>query len=224
MKTQSSRIAASACLGALCIAFLPAAAQAQPARQAVVNTGANLRAGPGGNYPVVAQLAPGTYLDVAGCTAGYQWCDVVLPGGARGWVYAAGLSYPYQGRPAPVAQYGAAVGIPLISFAIGNYWGAHYRDRPFYGDRRYWGGHPPPPPRYVQPRPPPPPHWVGGPRPDPRPHFRDGGPPQFRGDDHRGGPGPRGPHGDRHDRGDRGDRGGHGGHGGPGGHGGRGDR
>lgn len=121
---------------------IPLAAVAEPS---VVNTGANLRAGPGANYPVVAQLRPGVTVDVQGCTAGYQWCDVLLPGGGlRGWVFARSLSAPYQGQPVPLTNYGATIGIPLITFAIGTYWGAHYRDRPFYREPRYWGGRPPP--------------------------------------------------------------------------------
>lgn len=132
---------------ALAAAILPAAALAQ---QAVVNTGANVRAGPGVNYPVVAQLSAGVSVDVNGCVTGYEWCDVTVSNGdLRGWIFARNISSPYQGQPVPLANYGATIGIPLITFAIGSYWGSHYRDRPFYGEPRYWGGHRPPlPPRY----------------------------------------------------------------------------
>ena len=70
-------------LGAMAL-MLPLAATAQ---QAFTRGPVNLRAGPGANYPLVASLAPGQPLQVMGCTAGYGWCDVVLPDGLRGWLY-----------------------------------------------------------------------------------------------------------------------------------------
>jgi uncharacterized protein YraI len=189
---------------ALAVAVLPAVAMAQPS---VINSSANLRAGPGPNYPVVAQLRPGVPVDVAGCTAGYHWCDVVLSGnGLRGWVFARSLSSPYQGQRVPLANFGANIGVPLISFSIGNYWGSHYRDRPFYREPRYWGGRPPPPQFYGRPEHRP--EWRGdeghrhgraeGWRGD-REHRTDE---RFRGGDHGGGHrgGNRGDHmGERHD-------------------------
>lgn len=175
---------------ALAALILPVAAQAQ---QAFTNQGVNLRAGPGASYPVVAQLAPRTSLNVQGCVAGYQWCDVVLPDGLRGWVYAQSLSYPYQGQPVPLASYGAAIGIPLVTFALGSYWGSYYRDRPWYREPRYWGGRPPPPPPPNWHPPGRPPHMGGGPgwnRPE-RPH----GPPPGHWDRPGGGHRPGGPGG-----------------------------
>ena len=223
----------------LAMAVAPAAAIAQ---QAVISTGANLRAGPGPGYPVVAQLNRGVAVQVAGCTDGYQWCDVLLPGGElRGWVVAQSLAYPYQGQPVPLASYGATLGVPLVTFAIGSYWGAHYRDRPFYREPRYWGGRPP---QAYYGRPGwdgghggPQPGWHGGPSYNGRPpgarwggdHRPDGlqGRPDYR-------PGGGGEHGREPGRsgvGDRGDGGHHGGgsanHGGyrgNGGHDGGGDR
>lgn len=193
----------------LAAAVIPAVAMAQ---QSIINTSANLRAGPGASYPVVAQLRPGVPVDVAGCTAGYQWCDVVLPGnGLRGWVFAQSLSSPYQGQRVPLANYGATIGVPLITFSLGSYWGSHYRDRPFYREPRYWGGHRPSlPPTHFYGRPGSRPGWHGGPaqhhRPAPgwhggeRPHGWQGRP------DHR--PGGGNHYGGRHG-GDR--RGAHGG-------------
>ncbi|XAH23951.1 SH3 domain-containing protein [Xylophilus sp. GW821-FHT01B05] len=211
---------------ALAALLLPAAAQAQ---QAYTNTGVNLRAGPGASYPVVVQLAPSTSLNVQGCVAGYQWCDVVLPDGLRGWVYAQSLSYPYQGRPVPLAGYGATIGIPLVTFALGSYWGSYYRDRPWYGEPRYWGGRRPPPPQHNWHPPGRPPHMGGGGpgwnRPD-RPHGgwdRPGGGQRPGGGHPGGGPRPGGGQGGGHGGGghdggrhggDRHDGGGRGGHGG----------
>ncbi len=144
----------SSTLRRMTLVLLATAPALAAAEQAYTNTYSNLRAGPGPDYPVVAQLALNTPLDVAGCTAGYQWCDVLLQGGAlRGWIYAPSLSYPYQGRAVVLPQYGAAIGIPLISFAIGSYWGSYYRNQPWYGEPRYWGGRPPPRPQLPPQRP-----------------------------------------------------------------------
>jgi uncharacterized protein YraI len=123
---------------------LPVGAAAQ---EAFARGTLNLRAGPSGDYPLVARLGHGQPFEVLGCTSGYAWCDVVLPDGLRGWVYAANIDYAYDDdRRVPLASYGAIIGVPIVGFTIGNYWSNHYRDRPWYGERRWWGGHHPPPP------------------------------------------------------------------------------
>ena len=152
-------------IGAIVLA-LPVAAAAQ---EAFARGAVNLRAGPSGDYPLVARLGPGQPFEVLGCTSGYGWCDVVLPDGLRGWVYAASIDYAYEERRVPLAAYGAAIGVPIVGCTIGNYWSNHYRDRPWYGERRWWGGHRPPPPVAG---------WrpVPAPRPDWRPNpWRDPG-------------------------------------------------
>lgn len=149
---------------------LPGAASAQQT-QAVINGSANLRAGPAKDYPLVAQLAPGTPVAVMGCVAGYSWCDVALPN-LRGWVYAGRLNYAYQGGYVPVLNYGVTIGLPIVTFSIGSYWGNYYRGRPWFANQGRWAHHPPPP----VPRP--------GFRPGPGPGARPPGPP---------GPGPRPP-------------------------------
>ncbi|MBN4664390.1 SH3 domain-containing protein [Pandoraea nosoerga] len=147
--------------------------------QAVINSAANVRAGPATDYPVVAQAAAGMPVTVYGCLSGYTWCDIGLPG-TRGWIYAGLLSYPYQGSPVPVLNYGTMIGLPIVTFSIGAYWGSYYRNRPWYHDQRYWR-RPPPGPR--------PPHW-GGPGPRPPGHYPGPGP-RPPGAGH--GPGPRPP-------------------------------
>lgn len=170
-------------IGALVLA-LPAAASAQ---QAFARGPVNLRAGPAGDYPLVAQLAPGQPLEVIGCTSGYGWCDVVLPDGGRGWVWSRNLDYAWQQQRVPLAAYGAAIGIPIIGFGIGSYWADHYRDRPWYGERRWWGGRPPPPVAGWRAPPPVRPAWQPrawqpgpGVRPPPAPGFRPPPDPGFR--------------------------------------------
>ena len=116
-------------------AVLPAIAVAQEARAI---TAVALRAGPDREYPFVASYVAGTPLMVQGCTEGYGWCDVIGPNGYRGWVYAGNLGYPYQRRQVPILGYGPAIGIPIVTFALGSYWGAHYYNRAWYRDRARW--------------------------------------------------------------------------------------
>jgi uncharacterized protein YraI len=155
-----------------CIA-IPVSAFAQ---QAFTSKYVNLRAGPARDYPLVAQLGPGTSVSVAGCINGYTWCDVFLPDGNRGWVYAQNLNYPYQGRQVPLITYGSAIGLPIVAFAIGSYWGQYYRGRPWYRQQPQWANRPRPPVGRPPPRPRPPglfpqpgrpdrPGFVGGQRP-----------------------------------------------------------
>lgn len=112
------------------------------AQEAVANRAANLRAGPDRDYPVVVVVSPGTSLEVRGCVDGYTWCDVSA-GEFSGWIYAASISYPYQGQPVPVYGYGASIGLPIVVFSFGSYWDRHYRGRPFYRDRYRWEHHRP---------------------------------------------------------------------------------
>jgi uncharacterized protein YraI len=118
----------------------------------------DLYAGPSGDYPVVAQIGPGVPVTVMGCVSDYSWCDITVPG-LRGWVYGGYLSYPYQGSYVPLTDYGATIGLPIVVFSLGAYWGSFYRDRPWYGDRDRWA-HVPPPERG---RPPGQPAWYGAP-------------------------------------------------------------
>jgi uncharacterized protein YraI len=199
---------------------LPLAAAAQ---QAIVSTGGNLRAGPDRSYPLVAQLAPGTPATVMGCISGYGWCDVVVPGGVRGWLSSRRLDYAYQGGPVPLVSIGAAIGVPIVTFTLGNYWNNYYRDRPWYGQPRWWGGRRPPPPVQGW-RPPqqsapdwrprqPPDQWRPPQRPGAGPHQPRppaARPPQGQGPDRRPPPGPDRRPPERHDFHDqrRSDRGG----------------
>ncbi|VTU13924.1 SH3 domain-containing protein [Variovorax sp. RA8] len=171
-------------IGILALA-LPIAAAAQ---EAVARNTVNLRAGPSGDYPVVARLGPGQPFEVLGCISGYSWCDVVLPDGLRGWVYSGAIDYVYEDRRFPLATYGATIGVPIIGFTIGNYWADHYRDRPWYREPRWWHGRPPPPVAGWRPVPPPRPNWQPRPwndrdsgyRPRPGPGYQPHPDPGFR--------------------------------------------
>jgi uncharacterized protein YraI len=126
---------------ALALLFLPTAARAQAA---LTTTAVTLRAGPSTDYPQVLVLPTAAPVTVYGCLDGWSWCDVSFQA-YRGWVYGAYLSYPYQGNNVPILGFGATLGLPIISFSLGDYWGRYYQGRPWYGRRDYWLRHPPPP-------------------------------------------------------------------------------
>ncbi len=111
--------------------------------QAYTNAPIDVYAGPAPDYPIVAVVPEGTALTVLGCVDDYSWCDVAAPG-LRGWAYSEYLSYPYQGVEVPIINYGPTIGLPIVVFAIGPYWGHHYRDRPWYRDEPFWANHEPP--------------------------------------------------------------------------------
>lgn len=148
-----------ACL--LALGFSSLLAHAAPA---IVVTNVNLRAGPDTGYPRIATVPSGTGVDVQGCTQGYEWCDVIV-GPDRGWIAAGYLQSTYQDRTVYIQDNGARIGLPIISFVIGSYWGNYYANRPFYRQRDYWYHRPfvhRPPPRPIH-RPPsrPQPGWGG---------------------------------------------------------------
>ena len=121
-----------------------------------VTANVNLRAGPDSDYPLISTIPVGTQLAIQGCTDGWEWCDVIAFGN-RGWVAGNYLQYNYQNRRVLVPAYGAQIGIPIVSFVIGSYWGSYYQNRPFYRDRSRWYNRPirhRPPPRPLH-RPPP---------------------------------------------------------------------
>jgi uncharacterized protein YraI len=132
----------------------------------------HLRAGPSTDYPIVLSIPPSSLLTVNGCLDDFTWCDVDWEGN-RGWLYGSYLYYDYQQRRVPVIDVGAALGIGIVAFNLGDYWGRYYVGRPWYARRSYWINRPPPPRRPpMRPRPPSipgrPPHGgPGGPTPRP---------------------------------------------------------
>lgn len=120
-------------LGGVLILFCGAAL----ADNAVTTDVASVRAGPDASYPEVAQLDPDSPIQVMGCLNDWSWCDVAF-GGDRGWLYAPDISYEYEGGYVPFYTYAPSFGLPIVSFSVDAYWGSHYRNRPWYGQRTEW--------------------------------------------------------------------------------------
>jgi len=119
------------------LGFLSSVPVAALAARAYTVGGAQIFAGPGDDYPVVAQVGRGAAVNVNGCLRDYTWCDVNL-GQNRGWVYAQDLAYPYRNQRVLIPEYGPQLGLPLITFSFNPYWDQYYRGRPFYKDRAHW--------------------------------------------------------------------------------------
>ncbi|MBO3762347.1 SH3 domain-containing protein [Ciceribacter sp. L1K22] len=114
---------------------LPALAQAA---NGYATANVNLRAGPSTNYPAVTVIPAGAGVDIYGCLNTANWCDVGFRG-IRGWVSGSYLQAGYQQRRVYVApEYYRPLGIPTVTFSVGNYWDRHYRGRDFYRNRDRW--------------------------------------------------------------------------------------
>lgn len=139
--------------------LLLAAGSIASAQDAYTARPMNLRAGPNREYPLVEQLDAGSPLEVHGCLDSWSWCDVSAEDGTRGWLYAGGISFVYQGGRVPVYSYGPQLGLPIVTFSIGSYWGNYYRGRPWYAQRDQWEhrNFPPPARHAMAPRGAPPP-------------------------------------------------------------------
>ncbi|VXC96859.1 conserved hypothetical protein [Burkholderia sp. 8Y] len=138
---MAERFFHAALLGAVAVSAVPATAIAQSV--AYTSAPVVIYAGPGDDYPTVAEVPAGVTVTVVGCVDGYTWCDVAAPD-LRGWADGGSLAFPYQGSSVPVLTYGTVIGVPIVTFAIGNYWGSYYRNRSWYRDEPHWAHHPPP--------------------------------------------------------------------------------
>jgi uncharacterized protein YraI len=169
------------------VALLPLESLAQvvvtrsiPTTQAFTTAAVNLRAGPDRSFPLVSWLQGGTPVTVFGCLNGWHWCDVAF-GFNRGWVYGRFLAIPFNGQQVLIMNSGPRFGVPMVTFSVGPYWGAHYRGRPWYHQPPPpgWGTPPPrpPPPRPPSASAPPPPRPPSGSQPPPPARPPSGQPP-----------------------------------------------
>ncbi|MBP1852058.1 SH3 domain-containing protein [Rhizobium halophytocola] len=134
-------------------ALVPAAAFAA---NGYATANVNLRAGPSTQYPAVTVIPVGSGVDIFGCMQSANWCDVGYAG-IRGWVSGSYLQALYEQRRVEVGpRYYGELGIPSVTFSVGNYWERHYRQRDFYRDRDRWDhwDRRSPPPRHDAYRPP----------------------------------------------------------------------
>jgi len=122
---------------AVVAAWASLSAPAAAATDAYTAATLNVRAGPGGNYPVIGRLPTRTAVDVRGCTSNRQWCDVSASG-FRGWVAGQRLNTTYRNRQSNVSALGALLGLPTVSYNERDYWGRNYYDKDFYRARYGW--------------------------------------------------------------------------------------
>ena len=123
----------AATLALATIGLVPSTASAAT-RAGYVNASVNLRTGPAADYPRIVTLRGGQRVQIFGCINDWSWCDVSAAG-YRGWVSAGYLDYDNNGRRVGISRQGAGIGLPVLSFILGNYWDEHYRGKPWYGQR-----------------------------------------------------------------------------------------
>ncbi len=116
---------------AAAVVFAPAIAAADPGR---ANASVNVRAGPDIAFPGIATLARGASIEVRGCIASRQWCDV-SSGRVRGWVSARYLDINVGGRQGNVWNNRTRVQLPTLSWNIDSYWDTNYSGRDFNRQR-----------------------------------------------------------------------------------------
>lgn len=134
MLGTKSILAAGAVIAGL---LMPAQAMAQ--YEAYTRVDLNLRVGPDTNYGVIDVIPYGEPVNVLGCLDQFAWCDVAWYG-LRGWVAADYLVQP-DNTAVYLPQFAPQVGLPIISFSFDAYHDRHYRDRPWYRERRgVWRG------------------------------------------------------------------------------------
>ena len=87
--------------------------------------------------PPVTWLLGGTSVSVVGCLSNSSWCDVIA-GRDRGWVYSRYLSVPFNGTAVTVLNGGPKLGLPVVEFAVGPYWDAHFQRQVWFGQKASW--------------------------------------------------------------------------------------
>jgi uncharacterized protein YraI len=93
--------------------MLPGAAMAVTAY--VEPGGANVRVGPGTSFPVVVTLGAGVRVNIKGCLANRNWCQLRTRG-RDGWIAASRLNFVYRGRRVLLPRYFTYFGAPVVVF------------------------------------------------------------------------------------------------------------
>ncbi|MCD7111028.1 SH3 domain-containing protein [Rhizobium sp. DKSPLA3] len=129
-------------LSGIALATTLLAPVAASAAEGFATANVNMRSGPSTRYPAVVVIPVGAPVEIHGCLADANWCDVSFSRG-RGWVSGSYVQAEYQRSRVYVApRYYRPLGIPTVTFELGNYWDRNYRNRDFYRDREYWRGGP----------------------------------------------------------------------------------
>ena len=124
-------------IGIAIACLLAGASSAALADDGYVTGNVTMYAGPDMSYPAVETIPAGEPVAIEGCDDGYGWCDVIW-GEDRGWIPGNYIQYEYNGQPVLLPAYAAVIGIPIVTFAIADYWGRYYHNRPFYAQRDRW--------------------------------------------------------------------------------------
>ncbi len=119
------------------LAFAGVAGTADAAVDGFVTHKMTLRAGPGANFPALATIKGNPSIDIYGCTAGGNWCDVGYRG-VRGWGNGKNMVGEFRAKRYSVNRYQERLGVPVVEFNQSRYWNDNYRDRPFYRTTTYW--------------------------------------------------------------------------------------
>ncbi len=136
---------------ATALALIVPAGSALAASDGIVMRSGTLRAGPGTDFPSVDQFSRGEEIQIYGCTVDYNWCDVSNDD-SRGWFPGSRIGYLEGGRRVVITEAGPSLGLAILGFSVGTYWGEHYHNRPFYNRwHRYEDFHRYGPPRGPQP-------------------------------------------------------------------------
>ncbi|MCA0994575.1 DUF1236 domain-containing protein [Alloyangia pacifica] len=109
------------------------AAPVSAAMSASATTELNLRAGPGPQYQIENVIPSDAEVDVKGCLADAEWCEVSYEG-VEGWAYSAYLTTPVEDEPVVLYENRDRVEVKTITYedkdnaaagaGVGGAWGA----------------------------------------------------------------------------------------------------
>jgi uncharacterized protein YraI len=114
--------------------LIPAMAQAAPG---FTDERLAMHAGPSHKYPDIVELNEHTPVEIHGCLADYDWCDVSA-GRFRGWVDGDDLSVSVGGKMYEVDGDGRKIGVPVLGFHFDDYWQDNYSASAFYQERQQY--------------------------------------------------------------------------------------